>query len=143
MMVGYYAHLGGTDAKAYGAYYTEDGVFEVNGETYVGREAIEKLYAGLGGGVAEDAPVLHMMLTNAVIDVKGDSATASFIWTGVINGDPVKPPFIREQGREYDYLIKRDGRWLIKKRVVIADSGLPKSMLDTWKRKLDYDITAK
>ena len=49
----------------------------------------------------------------------------------------------REQGREYDQLVKRDGKWLIKKRVVIADSGLPKSMLDTWKRKLDYDIGAK
>lgn len=143
MMVKYYADLGGTNAKAYAEFYTEDGVFEVNGDTYVGKEAITKLYGSLGGGVAEDAPVLHMMLTNPVIDVNGDTATASFIWTGVVNGDPVKPPFVREQGREYDKLVKRNGRWLIKKRVVIADFGLPKSMLDTWKRKLDYDISAE
>ena len=143
MMVKYYADLGGTNAKAYAEFYTEDGVFEVNGDTYVGKAAITKLYAGLGGGVAENAPVLHMMLTNPVIDVKGDTATASFIWTGVVNGDPVKPPFVREQGREYDKLVKRNGKWLIKKRVIIADSGLPKSMLDTWKRKLDYDINAE
>jgi uncharacterized protein (TIGR02246 family) len=142
MMVGYYAHLGGTDGKAYANYFTEDGVFEVNGDTYKGKEAITRLYSGLGGGVAEDAPVLHMVLSNAVIDVKGDTATASFLWTGIINPeDATQPPHIREQGREYDYLVKQDGKWLIKKRVVIADSGLPKSMLDTWKRKLDYDIT--
>jgi ketosteroid isomerase-like protein len=144
MMVKYYADLGGDDAKAYAEFYTEDGVFEVNGDTYVGKAAITKLYASLGGGVAVDAPVLHMVLTNPVIDVTGDTATASFIWTGVVNnGDPVKPPFVREQGREFDKLVKRDGKWLIKKRVVIADSGLPKSMLDTWKRKLDYDIGAE
>ena len=46
-----------------------------------------------------------------------------------------------EQGREYDRLVKKDGKWLIAKRVVIADSGLPASFKDTYKPLMDYDIT--
>jgi hypothetical protein len=30
-----------------------------------------------------------------------------------------------EQGREYDELVKIDGRWFIKKRYISADSGMP------------------
>jgi hypothetical protein len=56
--------------------------------------------------------------------------------------DPTGVPTITEQGREYDLYVKQaDGRWLIKKRTVIADGAVPKAMLDTWQRRLDYDIT--
>jgi hypothetical protein len=73
--------------------------------------------------------------------VKGDTATASYIWTGVHSPkDPTETPVITEQGREYDMYVKVDGKWLIKKRAVIADGAVPKSMLNTWTRRLDYDI---
>ncbi|MCP5144547.1 MAG: nuclear transport factor 2 family protein [Gammaproteobacteria bacterium] len=142
LVVRYYAHLGGTSAESFGEYFTEDGMFEVNGDVYHGRKEIVALYAGMGGGVtADEKELLHMVLSNPVIEVNGDTAVASFLWTGIMNGTNTAPPRIREQGREYDRLVKRNGKWLIAKRVVIADSGLPESMLDTWQRKLDYDIS--
>lgn len=145
LIVGYYAHLGGTSAEAFGDYFTADGVFEVNGDIYRGREAIVGLYDSMGGGVSEGPQgMFHMVLTNPVIEVQGDTATASVLWTGVVNpADATRPPVVREQGREYDLLVKQNGRWRIKKRVVIADSGLPPSMLDSWQRKAGYAITAE
>jgi ketosteroid isomerase-like protein len=144
----YVAHLGGQSADEFGAYYTEDAVFDVNGAAYRGKAAIVGLYAGMRArrpaGQAPDANgMVHTLLTNPIIEVNGDSATGSYIWTSVRNPkDPTGVPELTEQGREYDLYAKQaDGRWLIKKRTVIADGAVPKSMLDTWQRRLDYDVT--
>jgi hypothetical protein len=78
-----------------------------------------------------------------VIDVDGDTATAKVLWTGIMNADLRSPPTFVEQGREYDRLVKRDGRWLIEKRVVVADSGLPENMVATYDKREGYDIAAE
>jgi ketosteroid isomerase-like protein len=130
-----------------GEYCTEDAVFDVNGMVLTGREAIEGIYGGpdedataaeaaaepAESGAAE-AGVAHMLLSNAVIEVQGDTATAKFIWTQIRNPDIKGPPVFVEQGREYDLLVKRDGRWLIQKRAVIADSGMPDMFDATYQR---------
>ena len=152
LIVRYYAHLGRGDPSAFGDYYTEDAVFDVNGVVLTGREEIEGIYGGLDEDAAraEDAApseqheqgVAHMLLSNPVIEVDGDTATASFIWTQIRNPDIKGPPVFVEQGREYDLLVKRDGRWLIQKRTVIADSGMPDMFDATYEPRLGYDITA-
>lgn len=145
MITRYYASLGAGEPGAFGDYYTEDAVFDVNGVVSTGHEEIEALYAGMGDGdgVEGDPGVFHMLLTNPVIDVDGDTASASFIWTGVLNTDIKAPPQFAEQGREYDLLVKQeDGSWLIKKRTVIADSGMPDQFDKTYQPRMDYDITA-
>lgn len=132
-------------------YFTEDAVFEINGLVLSGREEIQALYDGLEeGGEDEEADILpeemeaHLsLLNNPIVKVDGDTATAQMIWTGTLNVTAFEKPALFDQGREYDKLVKHDGKWLIRKRVVIADGFLPRSMLDTWERKLDYDITTE
>jgi ketosteroid isomerase-like protein len=154
MIVRYYAHLGQGDPSAFGDYYTEDAVFDVNGVVLTGREEIEGIYGGpdeaeAGAQPAREAEaeaesgVSHMLLSNPVIDIEGDTATASFIWTQIRNPDIKGPPEFVEQGREYDRLVKRDGRWLIEKRAVIADSGMPDMFDATYQPRLDYDVNAE
>ena len=145
MVTRYYAHFGKQDAAdEFGAFYTEDAVFDVNGIVSTGREAIEAFYAE--SAEEPDAPAaqgtFHMMISNPVIDVKGDTATAEFMWTGVINRGIQQPPELLEQGREYDLLVRQDGEWRIKKRVVIADSGLPERYMATYEPRRDYDVAA-
>jgi ketosteroid isomerase-like protein len=145
MVTRYYANFGKQDAaEDFGAFYTEDAVFDVNGIVSQGREAIEKFYAD--SAEEADAPAsqgtFHMMISNPVIDVDGDTATAEFMWTGVINRGIQQPPELLEQGREYDLLVRQDGAWRIKKRVVIADSGLPERYMATYQPRLDYRIDA-
>lgn len=146
MVTRYYGNFGRQDAaEEFAAYYTEDAVFDVNGIVSTGHEAIEALYTDTGDD--EEAPAaqgtFHMMISNPVIDVTGDTATAQFMWTGVMNETIDGRPVLWEQGREYDLLVKQDGEWRIKKRTVIADSGLPERYAATYEPRLDYDITAE
>lgn len=138
----YYGNFGGTAANAFNDYYTDDATFDVNGHVAHGKKEIEGIYAGLAS--TGDSPAtrgtFHMLMTNLVIDVAGDTATASLLWTGILNTAVEAPPQFVEQGREYDRLVKHDGKWLISKRVVIADSGLPASFKDTYQPRKDYDI---
>ena len=146
MVTRYYGNFGKQDAADdFGAFYTEDAVFDVNGIVSQGREAIEAFYTDTGDD--EEAPAaqgtFHMMISNPVIEVNGDEATATFFWTGVMNTGIQERPQLWEQGREYDRLVKQDGEWRIKKRVVIADSGLPDRYMATYTPRLDYDISAE
>ena len=151
LLFDYYSHLGSGDSNELSNYFTEDAVFEINGLVLSGREEIQALYNSLeGGGEDEDAdiPLEEMeahfsLLNNPIVKVDGDTATAQMIWTGTLNVTAFEKPALFDQGREYDKLVKHDGKWLIQKRVVIADGFLPRSMLDTWERKWDYDITAE
>ena len=145
MVTRYYGNFGKQDAADdFGAFYTGDAVFDVNGIVSTGREAIEAFYTDTGDD--EEAPAaqgtFHMMISNPVIDVNGDTATAQFMWTGVMNTGIQERPLLFEQGREYDELVKQDGEWRIKKRVVIADSGLPDRYMATYEPRLDYRIDA-
>jgi ketosteroid isomerase-like protein len=139
----YYGNFGGTASDAFDKYYTDDATFDVNGHVAHGKKEIEGIYAGLAS--TGDSPAtrgtFHMLMTNPVIDVNGSNATATLLWTGILNTRVDAPPQFVEQGREYDKLVKKDGRWLIQKRVVIADSGLPDSFKDTYTPRKDYDIT--
>jgi len=144
MVTRYYGNFGKTDAADdFGEFYTEDAVFDVNGIVSTGREAIEAFYTDTGDD--EEAPAqlgtFHMMISNPIIDVKGDTATAQFMWTGVMNTGIQERPQLFEQGREYDLLVKQDGQWRIKKRVVIADSGLPERYMATYTPRTDYKLT--
>ncbi len=133
LLIRYYVDLTSGSGHDLAQYYTEDAVLDVNGMISKGREAIEKLYEGVGDGEANLGGKVHMLLNNPIISVNGDTATAWCIWTGVMNDDIKKPPRLLEQGREYDELMKRDGRWYIKKRYITADSALPAMWEKTYK----------
>ena len=146
MVTRYYGNFGRSDAaEDFGAFYTEDAVFDVNGIVSTGREAIEAFYAE--SAEEADAPAaqgtFHMIISNPVIEVEGNRATAKFMWTGVMNSAVEARPALFEQGREYDLLVRQEGQWRIKKRVVIADSGLPERFKATYQPRMDYDITAE
>ena len=134
MIARYYVDMGAGKSHDLAMYYTEDAILDVNNMISKGREEIENLYAGVGdSGEAPFSGKMHMLLNNAIINVDGDTATAWFIWTGVLNYDIKKPPRFQEQGREYDKLMKIEGRWYIKERYITADSALPEMWAETYK----------
>jgi ketosteroid isomerase-like protein len=141
MLVRYYFDLSSGKSHDLAQYYTEDAVLDVNGIVSTGRKEIEELYAGLGGGGVEETDVEeieaggrgHMLLTNPIISVDGDTATAWVIWTGIANDDLRGAPRFTEQGREYDELVKIEDHWYIQHRYITSDSGLTEMWEKTYK----------
>jgi hypothetical protein len=132
LLVDYYTQLG-TGGSNFSTFYVEDSILDVNGLIAQGKKGIEDLYKKAGEGAAPRPGTFRMLLNNLKIVVKGTSATADVIWTG-INSETVKatPQFI-EQGREHDELVKVKGRWYFKHRVITSDGGLSGIFEKTYK----------
>jgi hypothetical protein len=138
LLVRYYYDLTMSRAHEMSEYFTEDALLDVDGTIARGRAEIEALYGG--GGRAGDAnagprPRNGMLLTNPVIEVKGNRAQAHVIWTGITNKGVGEPPALYEQGREDTELVKVEGKWLISKRYISSDSGTPDRFDRTFKQR--------
>lgn len=135
LLVHYYHDLSVGKAHELADYFTADALLDVDGTVARGHKEIAKLYERPAGATAPDAQRRrgHMLLTNPVISVDGDKATAEVVWTGVMNEGVGKPPSLYEQGREYSELRREKGRWLISKRCISSDSGTPDRFDATYK----------
>ena len=134
LLTRYYYDLSQGKAHELSEYFTEDALLDVDGTIAKGRAEIAKLNGG--GPARTDAaprPQNHMLLTNPVIEVRGNRAMAHVVWTGVSNSGIGKPPTVTEQGREDSELVKVGGKWLIKRRYISSDSGLPDRFDKTFK----------
>ena len=124
LLVDYYSHLGAGNSD-FGNFYVADGILDVNGLVAKGQQAIEGLYKQVREGMPRRPGTFRVLLTNPHIVVIGDAATADVIWMGVNSASVQSLPQIVEQGREHDELVKRDGHWYFKHRVITTDGGLP------------------
>ena len=74
-----------------------------------------------------------MLMTNPKIVVHGQTATADLIWTGIDSNTVKSAPHFVEQGREHDELVKQGDDWLIVKRLITSDGGIPDFYYKTFK----------
>lgn len=136
LLVDYYAQLGSSN-EDFGAWYVDDGILDVNGQVAQGKKGIEGIYKATAARSATSGRkgTFRMLLSNLKIVVKGDTATADVLWTGLNSETLTTATQVVEQGREHDELVKRDGRWLFKHRVITSDGGMPKELLQTYKKR--------
>jgi len=129
LLTRYYYDLSRSNAHELSEYFTEDALLDVDGTIAKGRAEIGKLYQGSEPAPKEPAAPpsrrMHMLLTNPIIKIKGNTATAHVIWTGIMNEGIGKLPQVVEQGREDTELVKQNGKWLIKRRYITADGRMP------------------
>src|SRR5580698_3895291 len=123
MLVDYYTHLGkgGSD---FGSYYLADGVIDVNGLKGQGEAGITDVYKKVAAGTPKRPGIFRMLLTNVNIVVNDNTATAETLWTGINSPTKAGPPQFVEQGTERDDLVKVNGHWLFKLRVITSNAGL-------------------
>ncbi len=133
----YYYDLSVGKSHELADYFTEDALLDVDGMIAKGHQEIAKLYQRPEGAESPASTAQrrrgHMLLTNPIINVEGNKATAHVIWTGVMNEGIGKIPNLYEQGREYSELRKVKGKWLISLRYISSDSGLPDRFDATFK----------
>ena len=124
----YYANFGKAEGDSFSSFYASDAEFVLGGKTYKGQEAIAGVYKGIGGSGANPAAgrfSFNVLMTNPVITVHGDTATAQMIFTEIVMDTATAPPRLLTQGREYDTLVKQKGHWRFSKRQVAAGTTPP------------------
>lgn len=95
-------------------FWTEDAVFDVNGQVYSGLQAIEEVYSlGLGPGGR-----LVFQTNIPRIQIDGDTAIINLIYTGFLNTDPAEAPKPYEQGHDHMELRNSNGDWKITNRTL-------------------------
>ena len=137
----YYSQFGPNSRHDFVSFFTADGRLEVNGLIAQNPDEIRALYvqAGVGGG--EETPqaegavpegVSEMIYTNLKIDLQGDRAVATLLWHSIKSELLTSAPKVTEYGSERTELVKQDGRWLISKRVILSEGGMPEGMLESY-----------
>lgn len=106
----YYYNFGGTP-ESFANFYVANGELILMGQSFKSREAIAEAYTFPGGGAPQNFS-FNSLISNLLITVSSDTATAQLVWTeNVVQEelDPVHQPF---QGREYSTFVKLDGKWM-------------------------------
>jgi hypothetical protein len=140
----YYSQFGPNSKHDFVAYFADDGRLEVNGLVASSREEIKAMYAQAGVGGEKEAPkaeqtiprgVSEMMFTNLKIDLQGDRAVATLLWHSINSDLLTSAPKVTEYGRERTELVKQNGRWLISKRVILSEGGMPEGLLTSYPKQ--------
>ena len=119
------------DADAYVATFTEDGVLDIIGQQWEGRENIRQIFESMPSEAPEEgeesaaeedqgpypATGRHN-ITNIVIKVDGDTAVGRAYWFHYGNTNPERTAQLDSYGYYEDDMVKVDGEWLFSKRII-------------------------
>lgn len=115
------------DPAAYAATFTADGVLDFGAGKLVGREAIaafvEDSRASAAQQRANDTSGIRPAagrhnISNIVIDIDGDRATATAYWFHIGNDNPDRSAQLNSFGHYEDELRKVNGEWLFSLRKI-------------------------
>jgi uncharacterized protein (TIGR02246 family) len=122
LLVDYGRHLDSRDLAAYAALFAADGEWVGGFGTVKGRANIQAfMQKSLGTGPNRGGS--YHVLSNFVITVSGDTATAWSRWTFVVPGE--RGAAIAQAGRYDDTLVRENGAWKFKRRVASNDTAPP------------------
>jgi uncharacterized protein (TIGR02246 family) len=129
LLLNYGRHLDARDFKAYALLFARDGVWSGGMGTVQGPAAIQAFMEKAIPG--PNAVHNYHVLSNFVIDVNGDTATAWSRWMFMVPG-PNNTAVAAQSGRYDDTLVREDGRWKFKRRAASNDipaAGPPPAQL--------------
>jgi uncharacterized protein (TIGR02246 family) len=121
-LIDYGRHLDSRDLAAYAALFATDGEWVGGFGTVKGRANIQAFMEKSLGTGPNRGGSYHIM-SNFVVTVKGDTATAWSRWTFVTPGD--RGATIAQAGRYDDTFVREDGVWKFRRRVASSDTAPP------------------
>ena len=124
LLLDYGRFLDSRDLAAYSRLFAKDGEW-VGGFGSARGPAGIQAFMEKNLGTGPNRGNTYHILSNFVIEVTGDSATAWSRWTFVTPGADGKP-VISQSGRYDDTLVREDGRWKFKRRVASNDIPAPR-----------------
>ena len=131
LLTRYYYNFGHASADSFSKFYTDDAELILGPKSYKGKAGIDDAYKGAGqANPATKAYSFTVLLTNPLVVVHGDAATARVIFTEIVIDTPGAPPRLLTQGREYDHLVKQSGEWRFTKRQIMPGAEEPPGWTD-------------
>jgi len=120
------------DADTYVKTFTEDGILDIVGMKWQGREEIRKIFGAMPGNAPEgkEKPAVKETqgpsypatgrhnITNIVLKIDGDKAAGRSYWFHYGNNNPERKAQLDSYGHYEDELVKVNGQWLFSKRVI-------------------------
>ena len=102
------------------AMFVEDGDVNIDGQKAHGRKSIQQLFVEAGQARAQSKPDgFPMLVTNTPnIVINGNSATVKSRFSMALSNHEKKMAVLVEQGLVEDVLVKKNGKWLLKERVI-------------------------
>jgi len=122
LLLDYGRHLDNRDFAAYSRLFAKDGEW-VGGFGSVSGPANIQAFMEKNMGTGPNRAKNYHLLSNFVITVNGDTATAWSRWAFVVPGE--KGAVISQAGRYDDTLVREDGHWRFKRRVASNDTAPP------------------
>ena len=123
MMIEYYTVLSSENHNSLGGYFTENAELDLEKQVFRGRDAIQKLYTEVRDSKLVPGTHNSTLLNNPRISIHGNTAEMDAIWTVVLCDVLTAPPRLIEHGTDHAEFVKENGRWLIRKRIVVTYSG--------------------
>jgi uncharacterized protein (TIGR02246 family) len=123
LLIDYGRLLDARDLPGYSRLFAKDGEWVGGFGSVKGPAAIQTFMEKNLGTGPNRGNTFHV-LSNFVIDVQGDKATAWSRWTYVTPGADGKP-VINQGGRYDDTLVRENGRWKFQRRVASTDIPTP------------------
>ena len=122
LLLDYGRYLDNRDFAGYSSLFAKDGEW-VGGFGSVTGPANIKTFMEKNMGTQPNTAKNYHLLSNFVITVNGDTATAWSRWAFVVPGE--RGATIAQAGRYDDQLVRENGRWKFKKRVASNDTAGP------------------
>jgi uncharacterized protein (TIGR02246 family) len=122
LLIDYGRHLDSRDLSAYASLFATDGEWVGGFGTVKGRAEI-KAFMEKSLGTGPNRNNSYHIMSNFVIAVKGDTATAWSRWTFVTPG--ASGATIAQAGRYDDTFVRENGVWKFKKRTASNDTAPP------------------
>jgi uncharacterized protein (TIGR02246 family) len=123
LLLDYGRHLDSRDFAAYGRLFAKDGEWVGGFGTATGGPAGIQAFMEKAMGTAPNRANNYHLLSNFVITVTGDTATAWSRWAFVVPGP--NGATIAQAGRYDDMLVRENGRWRFKRRTASNDTAAP------------------
>ena len=122
LLLDYGRFLDSRDFKSYAALFARDGEW-VGGFGSVTGPANIQAFMEKNMGAGPNRRNDYHLLSNFIISVNGDTATAWSRWSFVVPGQ--SGAAIAQAGRYDDTLVRENGRWRFKKRTASNDTAPP------------------
>ena len=119
LLTNYGRFLDAHDFKSYGQLFARDGEWIGGFGSVTGPTAIEAFMVKNIGTPGKPSAT-YRLLTNFIIDVRGDTATAWSRWNFVTPGADKKPA-IAQGGHYEDTLVREGGHWRFRRREAFTD----------------------